>query len=245
MDQKIKSIQDKEIKIHYLDKNIELNDMEQHAINEYWNKVSNLYTRGKIFVVDSINEENNSININLLNSDYAHYIFVRRNPGKAKNCYNLWAGVLLETIDKKYVIGKMSKTTSSAGEYHISGGSCDSDDIERGTVNCEKTMYRELKEEMGLEESDLINVERKYMKNAFFTEQDVGIIYKAIVSKTADELEEYYHNYLTQLKEINGEIEFDKLAYIDKGEAEVKDFCLFNKVPEYTEELLLEDVSEK
>ena len=245
MNNMIEQISNRKITVNYIDKNIKIDKAEQELIDNYWKTVPSFFTRGKIFVVDNIRRNSNSILIDVSNSDYAHYIFVRRNPGKARDCYNLWAGILLETLDKKYVIGKMSNITSSAGEYHISGGSCDKGDISDNSLNYEKTMYRELKEEIGLEKEDLREVCPKYIKNAFFTEQDIGIIFKAIVNKTSKELEEFYNNYLNILKKQNGEIEFDNLEYIDKNIKAINDFCLSSKTPEYTRRLLLEDASEK
>ncbi len=245
MQESIKIIKDKIVEVNYIDKTIEIRKDEQAKIDEYWKTVSKQFTRGQIFVVDNIEEKGNNLFINILNSDYAHYIFVRRNPGKARECYNLWAGILLETLDNKYVIGKMSSITSSAGEYHISGGSCDKNDVIAGKMDYENTMYRELEEEMGITKNILKNVEMKYMKKAFFTEQDIGIIYKALVNMTSNELDKYYKEYLNKLKNENGEIEFDELAYIANNKDAIEEFCLSSRIPEYTKELLLKDVSEK
>ena len=245
MSNDIKIIKNKDIQVSYIDKDIEIDEKDQKLIDDYWKSVPDYFTRGKIFVVDKIEEDENNMSISILNSDYAHYIFVRKNPGKARNCYNLWAGILLETLDNKYVVGRMSKITSSEGEYHISGGSCDKNDIYNGKMNYENTMYRELKEEMGLSKENLKNVEMKFMKEAYFTEQDIGIIYKAVVNMTSKELDNYYAQYLQKLKYDNGEIEFDNLAYINKDENSIEDFCLSRPVPEYTRQLLLEDISEK
>lgn len=243
MESLIKNIQNKNIKVNYINKDIVIKDSDRKEINEYWKTLPKYFTRGKIFVVNSIKEEKNNIEIGVYNSDYAHYIYVRRNPGKALECYNLWAGVLIETLDGKYVIGRMSKTTSSEGEYHISGGSCDKNDIKNLKIDYEGTMYRELYEEMGLKKDDLKNAEMKYMKKAFWAEQDIGIIYKAVVDKTSKQLEKHYKRYLKKLELENKEIEFDKLSYIDKTEKDIENFCLINKTPVFTKELLIKDIS--
>lgn len=241
----IKVIKDKNVEVTYMNKDIKISEDDQKLIDAYWKTMPSFFTRGKIFVVDKFEEDENNLLINVLNSDYAHYIFVRKNPGKVRDCYNLWAGILLETLDNKYVVGRMSKITSSEGEYHISGGSCDKNDIVNGKMNYENTMYRELKEEMGLEKSDLKNVEMKFMKKASFKEQDIGIIYKAIVNMSSKELDNYYNKYLEKLRNENGEIEFDNLLYIDKNEKAINEFGLSSQTTDYTIQLLLKDISEK
>lgn len=151
---------------------------------------------------------------------------------------------MLETLDNKYVFGEMSNITATSGEYHISAGSCDEKDLENGKMNYEKTMFRELKEELNIDKKDLKDVKLKYLKYYSNKEADVGLLYKGILNKTSLELKEDYEKYLNFLKETNGEIEFNRIIFVEKDEKEIKEFIDKNehKLMEFTEEILLDDL---
>lgn len=245
MDNYIKKVDGKKIEIKFINKEIELSKEEKEKIDKYWIKDCQVFFRGKIFVIDNIIENNEYINIDIKYSDFAHYIYSRRFPGEVKNCYNVWAGILLETIDNKYVLGEMSNITSSEGEYHISGGACDERELKDNHLDYETTMYRELKEEMNIDKMSLEDVQMKYLKVPYYIEEDFGIIYKAKVKMTSNQLEEHYSKYLAKLMETRGEIEYNKLVFVDKDKNKIEEFCKQNKTPDYTKELIIQDVSEK
>ena len=238
----IEIVKNKKILIKYLDKKIELSNEEQKLIDEYWETLPKFFTRGNVFCVTNIENQKEEINITVGNTDYAHYIYVRRHPQKIKNCFNLWAGILLETLDGKYIFGKMSDITASVGEYHISGGTCDKKEIENGYINYEKSMYRELKEEMGLCENDLNDVRVKFLKLPSETEEDFGILYKAIVNKTSLEMDCYFKEFLKKLETEGGEIEFTELKYIDKRIESIDEFAQNNIINKYAIEMMKKDI---
>lgn len=243
----IKDIENKKVKVRYINKEIDIDEKVRINIEKYWKTVENIFRRGKIFVIKDIKEENENINIDIYFSDYAHYIYTKKNSVPIyEKCKNLWSGILLETSDNKYLFGEMSEITASAGEYHISGGSCDEEEIEDGYMNFEKTMYRELKEEFNLDKEDLEEVKIKYLKLASLKESDIGILYKGKLNKTSKEIQIKYNEYLKYLKNTNGEIEFNKLIFVDKNVEEVKSFLKTNDniLMEFTKDMLLYDIKQ-
>lgn len=96
------------------------------------------------------------IRITIQKTNYVHYLYDER-IGLEGNlgCYNLNGGILLETLDKKYILGEMDVTTSYPKGLQISGGNLDQNDIkEDGTVDLIGNIARELEEELHL---DLFN----------------------------------------------------------------------------------------
>lgn len=244
----IKNIENKKVIVKYADEQIVLDSNMKNDIEEYWKTVNNIFSRGKIFVVKSLEEDDEKLKINICFSDYAHYIYAKRhNIELDKKCKNLWSGIILETKDNKYVFGEMSEITASSGEYHISGGSCDEGDLENDFMNYEKTMFRELKEEFNLNKESISNLKMKYLKLPSEKETDIGILYKGTVNKTSTQMVEYYDQYLKKLKETNGEIEFKKLIFVDKNIENIQSFLKENKnrLMEFTEDMLIEDIKEK
>lgn len=244
----VKNIENRKVEVIYLGQEIFLPTIIKENIEKYWQEVKNQFRRGKIFVVQDIIENDDKLSIYIYFSDYAHYIYAKRNDVDLEyKCKNLWAGILLETNDNKYLFGEMSDITSTAGEYHISGGSCDLEELENGYLNYEKTMYRELKEEFNLDEKDLEDVKIKFLKLPSKEESDIGILYKGKLNKSSKEIKNQYDEYIKKLKETNGEIEFSKLIFVEKDLEEIKKFSIENKniLMEFTEEMLIDDFCNK
>lgn len=241
----IKNIEDKNVIVKYIDEPFFLDEQLKENINEYWKTVDNIFTRGKIFVVKSIEEDEKNVKINICFSDYAHYIYAKRHKVENKNrCNSLWAGIVLETIDNKYLLGEMSEVTASSGEYHISGGSCDEVDLKDDFMDYQKTMFREVKEEFNFNPNEISNLKMKYLKLPSEKESDIGILYKGTVNKSSKEIQEEYDKYLNMLKKTGGEIEFKRLVFVDKNLKNVKEFLKENKyrLMEFTEEMLIYDI---
>ena len=70
---------------------------------------------GEVWSVTKIEELEEKIRLTIQKTNYAHYLYDERvGLDKKFACYNLNGGILLETIDKKYIVGEMDETTSYA-----------------------------------------------------------------------------------------------------------------------------------
>ena len=191
-------------------------------------------------------------NMDICNSTYDHYLYTRlKKEYDEYSCVNLWSGALLETIDKKLVLGRMSFQTVCEGELHISGGSTDKKDLNGKTIDYKKTMVRELYEEMGIDINDKNIIKDcfiKYLKLPSQKEVELsfGILYKINLNITFEELENNFNEYIKYLSDNALEVEFTKIYGIDKtkkGIEEAKE-KYGNKIPAYTIELFFKECEE-
>ena len=242
------------VDIEYKNESINLPENIKESIKENWNVNGKRFTNGDIFFIKNydVNKEEKNIKLDVCNSKYDHYLYTRFNDIYDEySCVNLWSGALLETIDKKLVLGRMSFQTVCEGELHISGGSTDKKDLNGKTIDYKKTMVRELYEEMGIDINDKNIIKDcfiKYLKLPSQKEVELsfGILYKINLNITFEELENNFNEYIKYLSDNALEVEFTKIYGIDKtkkGIEEAKE-KYGNKIPAYTIELFFKECEE-
>lgn len=248
------AVLDKETRLEILYNNVdvELSEEIRQEIKKNWDKNGDNFTNGKIFYIkDYIYDEvNNVIKLDVCNSSYDHYLYTRLKKEYDENsCINLWAGAVIETLDKKLILGEMSSSTVCEGEYHISGGSTDKSDVEGSTINYEQTMIRELYEEFGIDINDKKIVKDYYLRYLKLptikeVELSFGVLYKIDLNITFEEFKNHFKEYSNYLKENDLEIEFTKAIAIDKNMDAIKNAEreYGSKIPRYTIELFLKDL---
>ena len=243
-----------DLNINYKKKKEELPKSIKKKIQTNWEENVEKLTNGDIFYINkyNINEKDKMINMDICNSTYDHYLYTRlKKEYDEYSCVNLWSGALLETIDKKLVLGRMSFQTVCEGELHISGGSTDKKDLNGKTIDYKKTMVRELYEEMGIDINDKNIIKDcfiKYLKLPSQKEVELsfGILYKINLNITFEELENNFNEYIKYLSDNALEVEFTKIYGIDKtkkGIEEAKE-KYGNKIPAYTIELFFKECEE-
>lgn len=141
----------KPIILKFEDREIKLPKELKDNIESFWTEAvkenPNLYN-GQDYVVETVNETKENIEMIVTKSNYAHYLYDERVGIKEDNyrCCSPWGGILLLTKDDYFVIGEMDKTTSMPYCLQISGGGIDIRDIENGIINIDSNIKRELKE---------------------------------------------------------------------------------------------------
>ena len=245
---------DYDLNINYKNEKVNLPWSIKEKIQKNWEENGEKFTNGDIFYINryDINENDKMIKMDICNSTYDHYLYTRlKKEYDEYSCVNLWSGAVLETADKKLVLGRMSFQTVCEGELHISGGSTDKKDLNGKTIDCKKTMVRELYEEMGIDINDKNVVKDyfiKYLKLPSIKEVELsfGILYKINLNITFEELESNFNKYIKYLKDNVLEVEFTKIYGIDKtkkGIEEAKE-KYGNRIPAYTIELFLKECEE-
>ncbi len=204
---------------------------------------------GEVWNVTKFDELENTISLTVQKTNYAHYLYDERVGLKGKYaCYNLNGGILLETLDKKYIVGEMSEETSYPNGLQITGGNLDENDIKiDGSIDLIGNIARELQEELNI---DLFNkamiksYKMQYMELPEGRRHSYAPILKGLLEMTAEEMKSYYEKYKTQLKENNQEVEFSKLHFINKENAIVELDALKNPKRPYLRTLLDMDSKE-
>lgn len=240
-----------DITINYEDTEVNLPIQIKEEIKNVWAEKGDRFTNGEIFFIKNydINNTTNKVFLDVCNSHYDHYVYTRtKNTFDEYSCLNLWSGAIIETKDNKLVLGKMSGSTIAEGEYHISGGSTDIDDVEFQEIDHRRTMAREVYEEFGLKIDDDI-VKDSYLRaikvpNRKEQEFSFGILYKVELDITFEEFEKRFNKYLEHLKTNKLEIEFTEMLGIDKTEEAIKEAekKYGDRIPKYTIELFLKEL---
>lgn len=177
---------------------------------------------GELMCVSSCERIGNKIEIICKKSNYSHYLYDERiGLPKEYACSSLVAGCLLETSDHYYIVGELAGNTSFPHCMQISGGSVDNDDIVNGKIDIFSTIEREVKEELNINlqnKNQVKEYEIKYMSLPNDKAHTYILFAKSLLKMSKLEMEQYYQQYLQELKETNSEIEFEKIHFIKKGE---------------------------
>ena len=243
----------KELEIVKREKDIELPEAIVQKIEMFWQKQveenPHLFN-GEVWSVTKFDELEDRIRLTIQRTNYAHYLYDER-VGLEKDlaCYNLNGGILLETLDKKYIVGEMDKTTSYSKGLQIPGGNLDQNDIkEDGTVDLIGNIARELKEELNLDLFDrsiIQSYKMQYMELPEGRRHSYSPKLKGFLKMTSEEMKEYYEKYKIYLKENNQEVEFTKLHFIDKENVIAELDALDNPKRSYLRGLLYMDSKEE
>ncbi len=236
----------KPIILKFEDREIKLPKELKDNIESFWTEAvkenPNLYN-GQDYVVETVNETKDNIEMIVTKSNYAHYLYDERVGIKEDNyrCCSPWGGILLLTKDDYFVIGEMDKTTSMPYCLQISGGGIDIRDIENGIINIDSNIKRELKEELNLNLDD-IDYKISFIEYPSKTRNAYGFIAIGKMNYTKDELKQYFEEYKEYLITNNLEVEFNKLIFLKKENALKELNNLSNCKRPYLGELIKEAV---
>jgi len=214
---------EKNVILKFEDRKINLPIELEENIKEFWNNATkenpNLYN-GQDYVVETVNETQDEIEMLIVKSNYAHYLYDGRIGIKENKyrCCSPWGGILLLTKDNYFVIGEMNKTTSMPYCLQIPGGGIDIADIEDRIIKIDLNIKRELKEEINIDLDD-ISYKLEYIEYPSNTRNAYGFIALGKINKSKEELEKHFEEYKKYLVNNNLELEFNRLVFVKKGNA--------------------------
>lgn len=240
---------DKTVILKFEDREINLPIELKEKIEEFWRNATkenpNLYN-GQDYVVEKVNETQDRIEMLVVKSDYAHYLYDERIGIKESRyrCCSPWGGILLLTKDNYFVIGEMNKTTSMPHCLQISGGGIDVSDIKNGIINIGLNIKRELKEEINIDLDD-IDYKLEYIEYPSNTRNAYGFIALAEINQSKEEIENHFEEYKKYLIKNNLELEFNRLVFLNKENALEELDSISNPKRPYLRELIKEAVKGK
>lgn len=214
---------EKSVILKFEDREINLPIEIKENIKKFWNNAiqenPNLYN-GQDYVVETVNETQDKIEMLIVKSNYAHYLYDERIGIKENRyrCCSPWGGILLLTRDNYFVVGEMNKTTSMPYCLQIPGGGIDIKDIKDGIIKIDWNIKRELKEETNIDLDD-INYKLEYIEYPSNERNAYGFIALGKISKSKEELERHFEEYKKYLVSNDLEVEFNKLVFLRKENA--------------------------
>ena len=244
----IENIENRSIIINVTNENIKLPKNIKEDIDKFWERIekedNNLFN-GEIMTVCSFENIEDNIIINCKKTNYAHYLYDERiGLPNEYSCHSLAAGCLLETSDNYYIIGELATGMSIQHCLQISGGAADNRDIKNGNINILDIIEREVKEELNIDLKDNKNLDGYKIKYMSFPNEKANTYIffgKGKLKKNKEEIKRNYEKYLQKLINNNGEIEFQKLHFINKENAIQQLQNLKRPKREYLTELLKVD----
>lgn len=214
---------DKDVILNYEDREIDLPIEIKEKIKEFWSNAikenPNLYN-GQDYAVEKINETQEKIELLVVKTNYAHYLYDERigiKDGRYK-CYCPFGAILIQTKDNYLVIGEMNQTTSVPYCLQLPGGGIDKTDIENGKINIIANINREVKEELNIDIED-IDYKIEFIEYPDETRNAYGLLALAKLNQTKEELEKNYERYKSYLIENKLEVELNRLVFLNKENA--------------------------
>lgn len=197
-----------------------LTKKELELVEKFWKKYSKtkpFLFNGNILAIENISFENEVATLHWFKSNYAHYLIRNNKDISVQKCKILYCSVILETINKNIVFGKMSHTTSSGGKILLPGGNVE---LINGVLDfeiCKHNAVRELKEEIGFNllftDLELWRVKSKGNNG------DVGLFFKSKEKYTEKSVQS----------------SFNELA-LSKENTELTEIYFVNKAEDFSEE---------
>jgi len=119
----------------------------KHAQPALWN--------GPILLLYEYAIEDGTFRGRCLETDFASMLAWRDWGFPNAGVKNFFAMGALRATDGAYLLGLMGRHTSNAGQVYFPSGTPDQDDIVGATVDLDRSIWREVAEETGLERADL------------------------------------------------------------------------------------------
>src|SRR6266540_608045 len=127
-------------------------------IDQHWQQLVKDNPRlhnGESFTVVRVDEADDKMDIELAETDYAHYLYSHQVGGLGEFTVRIiHSATLVITSDNKMIFGAMGRHTSRPGIIQCCGGGIDHNDITDGVVDIEHNTVKELAEELGLDAYD-------------------------------------------------------------------------------------------
>lgn len=235
----------------YAGNEVELPLEIKKEIDNYWKHLISLgkkYTNGDLFTVEDIKiDEDKYLNFTINKTKFAHYLYTVKNNFEGKYiCRSIATSALFITKDNYYVFGKMSSNTSLGGKIKFIGGAISTDDFVEDKFIPENCIEREVREEIGIDIRDKLNVRSMNLKY-FITRKNlsfINICFEINLHLTSNEIMNMFNSYNEYLANNKLEQELEKIVLVEKSNCNIKEFLIKNKdiLIDYMEELLLVEV---
>lgn len=207
------------IDFRLLRERIELPRKYVENIKRNWQEEMNAgkqYKNGKIFTMSQSKIQGDYIQIFVQETDFAHYLYSRKQDINEYSCRSMAANALLLTNDNYFVLGKMSNLTSMANRVKFIGGTIDESDFENEVINIYNCVLREVKEEIGIDLYDN-NFVKEVVPIAFLTRTKLSFLntlYLVKLNVSKDEIEKSFTRFKVYLESQLLECELSELHYV-------------------------------
>lgn len=215
---------------------------EQHEI--FWDdqiKLNPHLRNGEVFTITEIKKTTEKLQVTVVKTDYKHYLYTIRQEACAFPCKVIFTCVAVITNDNHIAFGRMNEYTSSPGRLQFTGGGLDESDLDGLVFGLEKSIGKELGEEMGLriDSPYTKSFSPKFVKNKG-TFDFWAIMFELKVDYSAEQLHTLFEKHNQSLMEKGEQPEFDEFLFVPLNKKSVDVFFQNNPSPkeDYLEPVL-------
>lgn len=189
---------------------------EQHE--KFWDTqiIINPHLRnGEVFTITQINNTPKELQVTVAKTDYKHYLYTIRHESCAFPCKVIFTCVAVITCDNYIAFGRMNEHTSTPGRLQFTGGGLDESDLDGCIFNLEKSIGKELEEEMGLliESAYTRSFAPRLLKSKG-TYDFWAVMFELQVDYTSNELQVLFEKHNQRLIEKGERPEFDEFVFL-------------------------------
>lgn len=222
----------------------------RQKIDTYWQKLilqKPQLKNGEVFTVTSLDSDYR--NIELAETDYAHYLYSQRVGGLGDYTVRIiHPAALVITSDNKLVLGEMGDHTSMPGIIQCCGGGIDHNDLEGNVVNIRHAMRRELMEELNIDVNNTDNIKSfapAYLKIGG-SKNKMTVAFLLHTNQTSSQIKDGFDSLGEKLRSQGKDSEFKKILVIDADRQSVETFIQAHgsSLNEYVAELLRRAVND-
>ena len=239
--------------IRFNEQNATLPRATREKIDRYWHdqcRENPNLRNGEVFTVIGTQKTATTLEVELKQTDYAHYLYSDRHVGELgrRSVRIIHSAALVVTTDNKLVFGSMGPQTSRHGTIQCCGGGLDRNDIRDGIVDIEHNTAKELGEELGIDPYDTDRVASfrpAYLKSGG-PRGKMTVIYEVCLRETASEFLAAYAAFTDSLTRRGKEPEFGEIYYLERERQVLEKFASEHKerLDEYMMPLLRSVVDE-
>jgi 8-oxo-dGTP pyrophosphatase MutT (NUDIX family) len=218
------------INVYYSNKKIILPKDYSEELENYWNLLlqdGKKIFRGDSYTITKIETKEECVNIYVQLTDYAHFLYTTyKNTYTEHDCRVIYTSVLIETSDKKFILGEMNVGTAFPHKLGFIGGGVDKNDIKDNSLDLEHNIKKEILEELGIDvknKSIVKELKPYFLKNGG-ENNFLSAIFKMDLLIDENQFRDMFYNYNERLISEGEEPEIKSLIFIQADRISIEDF---------------------
>ncbi len=216
----------KKVEVHFTHNVVQLSSKRKREIEAFWEEVNRdgSFHRGEAFHVDAVTEDEDAFRFLLKQTDYAHYLHTVRNHMKdEEGCRIVFGAGLAETQDAVFVFGEMADHTAYPGRLQCAGGGLSREDLNGNYFDMERSVLREMQEELGVAPHHVERCTPVYVKSGG-TYDFFSILFHVKLNILQSELKEIYKKFAETLVSKGEQPEFKDVIFLENNKKAIHNF---------------------
>jgi len=218
------------INVYYSNEKVILPKDYSDEVEKHWNSLlqsGEKFFRGDLYTITNVETKGDYVSIYVKLTDYAHFLYtIYKNTYTEHDCRVVYTSVLIETSDKKFVLGKMNVGTAFPHKLQFIGGGIDKNDIKGNSIDLEHNIKKEIFEELGIDvkNKNVVKELRPCFLKSGGDNNFLSAIFKMDLLIDENQFSDMFNNYNQRLISEGEEPEIKSLIFIKADRKSVKDF---------------------